>query len=84
MVRSVLKYGSAKAKFTANATYHQTLVVQAAQAVKVVVRKVQQHLAVVATKEAANVVVNAEAMIEAGGDRRGGPGGGDRRARWRR
>jgi uncharacterized membrane protein YadS len=40
------------------------LVVQAAQAVKVVVRKVLHHLAVVATKEAANVVVSAEAMTE--------------------
>ena len=48
----------------ANAIYLQTLVVQAAQAVKVAVRKVQHHLAVVATKEAANVVVSAEAMTE--------------------
>jgi hypothetical protein len=39
------------------------LVVQAAAAVKVAVRKVQHHLAVVATKEAANVVVNAEAVV---------------------
>ena len=63
MVRSVLKYGSVKAKFTANATYHQTLAVPAAQAVKVAVRKVQHHLAVAAaTKEAANVVVSAEAV----------------------
>src|ERR1700744_3420773 len=64
MVRSVLKYGSAKAKFTANVIYLQTLAVQAAQAVKVAVRKVQHHLAGVATKEAANVVVSAEAMTE--------------------
>jgi hypothetical protein len=47
----------------ANATYHQILVVPAAQAVKVAVRKVQRHLAVVATKEAANVVVNAEVAV---------------------
>jgi hypothetical protein len=39
------------------------LVVQAAAAVKVAVRKVQHHLAVVATKEAASVVVNAEAVV---------------------
>ena len=57
----MLKYGYAKAKYTANATYRQTLVLQAAQVVKVVVRKAQHHLADVATKEAANVVVNAEA-----------------------
>jgi hypothetical protein len=60
----VLRFGFAKAKFTANVIYLQTLVVQAAQAVKADVLKVQQHSAVVATKEAANVVVNAEAATE--------------------
>ena len=45
----------------ANVIFLQTLAVQAAQAVKVDALKVQQHLAaVVATKEVANVVANAE------------------------
>jgi len=60
----VLRFGSAKAKFTANATYRQILVVQAAQAVKADALKARQHLAVVATKEAASAAVNAEAATE--------------------
>jgi hypothetical protein len=64
MVRSALKYGSAKVKFTVNVTYHQTSAAPAAQAVKAAVRKDQHHLAVVATKEAANVVVSAEVATE--------------------
>jgi len=58
----VLKYGYAKAKFTANATYHQTLVVQAAQAVKAAVLKGQQHSVDAVMKEAENAVANAEVM----------------------
>ena len=64
MVRSALKFGSAKVKFTVNVTCHQTSAAPAAQAVKAAVRKVQHHLADVATKEAANVVVNAEVVTE--------------------
>ena len=45
----------------ANATYRQTSAVQAAQAAKADALKARQHLAVVETKEAANVVANAEA-----------------------
>ena len=57
----MLRFGFAKAKFTASVIYRQILVVQAAQAVRADALKVQQHSAVVATKEAANVAVNAEA-----------------------
>jgi hypothetical protein len=60
----VLKYGFAKAKFTANVIFLQTLAVPAAQAAKADVLKEQQHLAVVVTKEAANAAVNAEAATE--------------------
>ena len=49
-------------KFTANVICRQILAQQAAQAVKADALKVQQHSAVVATKEAANVAVNAEAV----------------------
>jgi hypothetical protein len=56
----VLKYGSVKAKFTANAIYRQTLVVQAAQAVKVAGQMVPRHSVVVITLAVANVVANAE------------------------
>jgi hypothetical protein len=63
MVRSALKYGYAKVKFTANVTCLQTSVALAAQAVKVAVRKDQHHLADAATKEAANVVVIAEVAV---------------------
>jgi hypothetical protein len=56
----VLKYGSVKAKFTANAIYRQTLVVQAAQAVKVAGQMVHRHSVVVITLAVANVVANAE------------------------
>ena len=61
----MLRFGFAKAKFTANATYRQTLADQAAQAVKAeAVLTARQHLAVVAAmKEAANVVENAEAIV---------------------
>ena len=62
MVRSVLKYGYAKAKFTENAICRQILVVQAAQAVKAAVLKGQQHSADAVMKEAENVVANAEAV----------------------
>ena len=48
----------------ANAIYRQTLAVQAATAVKADALKAQQHLAVVAMKEAANVAANAEAATE--------------------
>ena len=57
----MLRFGFAKAKFTANAIYHQILVVQVQAAVKADALKVQQHLAVVVTKEVENVVENAEA-----------------------
>jgi hypothetical protein len=59
----VLRFGFAKAKFTANAIYHQTLVAQAAQAVKAdALKAARQASAVVAAmKEAASVAVNAEA-----------------------
>ena len=60
----MLKYGSAKVKFTASATYRLTLELQAAPAVKAVVRKARHHSADAATKEAANVVVSAEAVTE--------------------
>ena len=60
----MLKYGYAKAKFTENATYRQTLVLQAAQVVKVVALKAQPDLADAATKEAANVAENAEVVTE--------------------
>jgi hypothetical protein len=56
----VLKYGFVKAKFTANAIYRQTLVVQAAQAVKVAGQMVPRHSVVVTTLAVANVVANAE------------------------
>ena len=57
----MLRYGYAKAKFTANATYRQTLAVQAATAVKADALKARQHLAVAAVKGAASGAVNAEA-----------------------
>ena len=57
----MLRFGSAKARFTANATYRQTSAVQAAQAVKADALKARQHLVVVVTKEAASAAVNAEA-----------------------
>jgi hypothetical protein len=61
----VLKYGSAKARFTANAIYHQTLVVQAAQVVKVAVQKAVpvSITAEVVTKEAVSAVANADKAI---------------------
>ena len=60
----MLKYGFAKAKFTANAIYLQTLAVLAATAVKVAGQKVaRQASAVVVTKEAANAVANAEEAL---------------------
>ncbi len=58
----MLKYGFAKAKFTENAIYHQTLVVLQAQAAKADALKVHQVLVTV-TKEVANVVVSAEATV---------------------
>ena len=58
----MLKFGSAKAKFTANAIFLQTLAEPAAQAAKADVLKVaRQAAAVGVTKEAANAAVNAEA-----------------------
>ena len=61
----MLRFGYAKAKFTANATYRQILVVQAAQAVKADALKAhRQASAAVATKEAASAAVNAEAATE--------------------
>src|SRR5437868_4318473 len=63
MVRSALKYGSVKARFTVNVTYHQTLAAPAVQAVRVVVLKDQHRLADAATKEAASVAANAEAVV---------------------
>jgi threonine aldolase len=63
----VLKYGSAKAKFTANVIFLQTLVQQIQAAARALVLKVQRHLVHVA-KEAITVaatvvrVVTAEAV----------------------
>jgi hypothetical protein len=59
----VLKYGSVKAKFTANATYLQTLVVQAAQAVKADAQKAQQVSVAVIMHVAAKEAANAEAIV---------------------
>ena len=56
----MLKYGSAKVKYTANATCRQISVLQAAQAVKADVLTERHHL-VDATKEAVSAVANAEA-----------------------
>jgi hypothetical protein len=52
-------------KFTANAICRQTLAQQATPALKADVRKVLHHSADAATKEAASVVVIAEAAVTA-------------------
>jgi hypothetical protein len=57
----VLRFGFAKAKFTANAIFRQTLAAQQQAVVRAEGLKVQQHLAAVVTKEAASAVANAEA-----------------------
>ena len=56
----MLKYGFVKVKFTANATCLQTLVQQAAQAVKVAGQKARQHLATVVAVAVMTVAVTAE------------------------
>ena len=58
----MLKYGSAKAKFTANAICRQILELQAAPVVKADVRKAQ-HLLVHVAKEAVSVEVIVVVMI---------------------
>ena len=60
----MLRFGFAKAKFTANATYRQTLVVPAAQAVKADALKAQQQVsaAVMAAEAATTAAVIAEAV----------------------